>query len=185
MKVPVHTKRYINCPNCGESEQQVEALFSRTPINFGPWDCERCDHTYRGSIDADGVITITEIKPIDEPLVYHLLRFRDLYVVAGPYRDQTPKQVDYLIHSHQCPVSIMAATQDVFSSTGENDPHGIFRYIATAPASKVTEDGLNRISTLDKLYAFFNTDGAEPSTEWPEANGGMLPLFAELSRIKA
>lgn len=182
-KGKIKTKRFLLCPNCGGSEHQVEHLFSECRNgSFGPWGCDECDHAFRGEYDPDGKIRITGVEKEEGRKVLCLLRFRDLYVVAGPYREHGDAGwYDYFFHSHQCPTNIMHQAEAVFDAAEGDDPHGVFRFVTSIPYDKEEHRILffNGMS-LEVLLRTFGTDGQDAPTDWPEDERGLLPGIAKL-----
>ena len=196
----IKTNRFLLCPNCGESEHSIEHLMKgfmvpdptsstaefgvRPSRDFGPWSCDECDHSFGFRMHHDGSVEITDVKKITEPKVLCLLRFRDLYVVAGPYREYGDDGwYDYFFHSHQCPYNIMHQVRAVFDAAEGEDPHGSFRFISSIPYMEKEEDGGERWTggmSLEALFRMFKTDGQEAETEWPESERGLLPGIAAL-----
>ncbi len=180
----VKTKRFISCPNCGEGEHTVEHLFndpwSRTA---GPWSCDFCNHEFCLTPLEGGQIKITDLKEKEnDPQVVCLFRLGNLYVVSGPYRVGPDDEYDYFFHSHQCPSNIFRNTRAVYAPDYGEDPHGVFRFVASIPLSEIEDDRFGGGDTLESLFRTFKTDGRDAPTQWPEADHGVIPWVAEMQR---
>ncbi len=186
----IHTKRFIHCPHCGQSEHQVEGLFQNASYNFGPWRCHECNHEFIGRVVGD-TVEITSVVESDREPVVCLFRFRDLYLVVKGYTRQKNYEYewyDYLFHSHQCPVNILRSVHAVYCPHDGNDPHGVIRFIAAIPdvRQKINEFSFDPgeqdidCGTLEELFRVFGTDGTDAPTNWPESQRGLLPFIAQL-----
>jgi len=178
MKPTVITKRFILCPQCDCGQHEIEHLIQDAPRDFGPWSCRQCNHEFFGTVHPDGSVECRRIRQLPDEVMC-LLRFRDLFIVAGPYAGfSRPDSEDFFFHSHQCPENIMRSVLGVCCPEAGEDPHGIFRFVATAPyAGREFTFG-----TLAELFRHFGTDGRDAYTEWPESDGGVLPWLAKLQR---
>jgi len=180
MKPKTITKQYILCPQCEKSEHSVQHLLDLSgDRTFGPWQCRECKHEFHGKIES-GDIEITKIVEIKTRQMLSLLKFRDIYVVVDFYSDHENDRVDwydYLFHSHQCPTNIMGHIQEVFDKD-EKDPHGLFRFVAAIEDNELNRDNLEDVFKLEELFKFFDTDGSEAFTRWPQENKGVLEFIA-------
>jgi hypothetical protein len=186
MKPEIKTRRYVSCPACGEHEFIVEHLFDRPgPYGIGcAWHCDNaeCRAGWKFSITADGAVEL-ERDGTGEPPGLGLLKFRDLYLVVDQkYRNLVgDDHADYFYHSHQCPTNILGTVEDVYDARGK-DPHGTMRYVASILDTEATRLRLESAGSLRELFELFGTDGQPAPSNWPEANGGVMPWIAEVQR---
>lgn len=184
MQSEILTKRFIRCPHCGGGEFTVEHLFNPEDVErlFGPWHCHKCNYEFFGATKQDGTVEITKLKPSASQPMLCLLRFRDLYLVvnryARPKQDDREDWYDYLFHSHQCPGNILRSVEEVYDPAEGRDPHGQIRFIAAVP--DVGQNIGKECNTLEELFRYFRTDGAEAPTNWPVEQRGLIPFVAEL-----
>ncbi len=181
MKPKTLVKQYILCPQCEKGEHCVQHLLDlAVDRSFGPWRCYKCKHEFYGEI-KDGDVEITKIEKFKTRQMLSLLKFRDIYVVVDFYsdhEDDKPDWYDYLFHSHQCPTNIMGHIQEVFDKD-ERDPHGLFRFVAAVEDTESNREDLEEVFQLGDLFKFFNTDGKEAYTAWPQENKGVLEFIAK------
>ncbi|HXJ49414.1 MAG TPA: hypothetical protein VNF91_09630 [Candidatus Acidoferrum sp.] len=177
----IETVHRIACEKCGGHFGSIDHL--RLGATFGPWSCRNrdCDQEVSGTVTADGADV--ELTTRDRRGRLFLLKLRDVYIVTrNPWVSADPgDNDDYFIHSHQCPTNLIQQAIEVFDAEG-NDPHGIFRLVASKPFTHEAEDKLEEMHSLQELLAFFGTDGAPASTDWPEEDKGVLSFIAKAQR---
>lgn len=126
---------------------------------------------------------------MDKKVLDHfvLLYFRGLYLVIrwyGSSFDEKAEQArlwDFLFHSHQCPTNILHRIEDVFDPEWGQDPHGVMRYVANIPFSAEIKKQLDsNVVSIAELFNMFGTDGTPPKSEWPEKDGGLIPVLARM-----
>jgi len=71
---------------------------------------------------------------------------------------------------------------EVYGPDGDHDPHGLIRYVACVDDTPMMRTALEDGPSLHEVMKLFCTDGELPPTEWPERNGGLLPMVAEWRR---
>ncbi len=181
VKAKIETARHIACEKCGGRFGAIDHLeVGRT---FGPWSCRNldCDQDVQGTIAMDGADVTFSTHERKGRL--YLLKLQDVFfVMRNPHVSASPSDSDdYFIHSHQCPTNLIQNAIAAFDAEG-NDPHGIFRLVASRPFTHEGEDALREMSGLAELFAFFGTDGVPASTDWPEEDKGVLSFIAEAQR---
>jgi hypothetical protein len=146
-------------------------LFDRGIFDFGPWWCGKCNHRFRGKILGDKSIEITEVTLCDTEPKLCLLKLRDLYVVVEGYcfaPGNYDEYADYKFHSSQCPSDLMRSVMEVFDVTEGQDPHGIFRFVASVPDNEEYRKRLEGAQSLLGLFLVFHTNGQPIPSEYQE-----------------
>jgi len=181
----ITTKRFIVCPGCGKYHHPVEHLFDGTERTFWSWNCgtEDCLTEISGAVHPDGTIDVkSEIKE-KRQRGFALLKLRDLYFVREEkFVRIAPERADYFYHSHQCPTNLLHDVVKMYGPDGEHDPHGMIRYVAGIDDTPETRAVLETNPTLRQVMELFVTDGDPIPTDWPEADGGLLPMIAAWRR---
>ena len=90
--------------------------------------------------------------------------------------------LEFFCHSHQCPTNLLHDVMEVYGPDGDHDPHGLIRYVACVDDTPMMRTALEDGPSLHEVMKLFCTDGELPPTEWPERNGGLLPMVAEWRR---
>jgi len=180
----IKTKRYLECPNCGDYDFSVDHVLDKDTIqSYGPWHCTICNHEVRFKA-GQGVLQDVTTKECPRQPMLCLFRIRDLYVVVDSYSmpdDGKPDWYDYLFHSHQCPTNLARHVVEVFCPEEGQDPHGVFRFIAAIPDEEDNRTLVqDKCTTLQELFFAFQTDGQEAWTRWPESQRGLIPGLAQL-----
>lgn len=200
MTVEMRTKRFPIC-KCGMEyssfEHLVEPGKERT---FGPWKCESrgCNQQLRGTVKSDGEVVLELSDAPIEKRGWSLLFFRGLWMLyeSSFFR---PEGDDYFFHSHQCPTNIMGSIKEVYCPEEGEDPHGLFRHVASIEDTLEVRQSLGidplprrpglpanasecANPSLAEVFRLFKTDGQPPPSQWPEENRGALPFIAELRR---
>jgi hypothetical protein len=183
------TKRFVACPGCGVHDHLVEHLFGDADREFGPWTCQTddCLTEISGTVHPDGTIDAhSKVNP-KRRHGFALLKLRDLYLVKKElYGRVEADHTDYFYHSHQCPMNLLQDLVAVYGPNGDEDPHGLIRYVAGIDDTPETREALcgrfGTRPTLRKIMSLFETDGEPIATDWPEKNEGMIPWIAEMRR---
>jgi len=182
------TKRFIVCPGCNVYAHDIENLFDSAErakeCSFGPWPCqgEDCLTEISGTVHSDGTISFESKINQKQRRGFALLRLRDLYFVGRElYGRIESDYVDYFYHSHQCPTNLLQDIVKVYGPDGDQDPHGLIRYVAGIDDTPETRAALQDLSLCD-VMKLFGTNGEAIDTNWPEAHGGQLPRITEKAR---
>ena len=141
MKATVITKRFVVCPECGESEFSVDHVIGDIDRRLGPWRCDNqsCLTQVFMWPRADGTLDIEVQKT--EPNGYALCKLRDLYLVLRePYGRIEADHADYFYHSHQCPTNLLRHLVAVYSPSGQPDQHGMIRFVANIEDTEEARD---------------------------------------------
>lgn len=151
----IKTKRYFTCPNGCAHEFQVEHLLRKddpcaaapgTTRTAGPWYCDECGDSWNIAY-GDGNIAVTrskqprqikmhvvlEIPPLQSPI-----RFRITKSTSPEYGENT----EYFYESHSCPTNWLGDI-DTMEFEGDQDPHGVIRFVNQFPATPETLDSSN------------------------------------------
>lgn len=188
-------KRFIVCPGCNAHDHSVEHLFDGTERpngrSFGPWSCGGADCLTKisGTVHPDGTISV-ELSVSPKRRGFALLKLRDLYLVRRErYGRIEPDHADYFYHSHQCSTNLLQDVVEVYGPSGEHDSHGLIRYVAgiddTPETRAALKDRFGCAPSLRDVMKLFGTDGEPIATDWPEADGGLIPMIAEWRREEA
>lgn len=175
-ELQTQTTRFFMCPNCGAEDFQVEHLIGEN-TSFGPWDCGHCNHDILGET-RDGDVFL-EHRPSKTYPALALLKLGDYYFAIKSYGDDPDGRIDnwdYLFHSHQCPTNLTKAIVKIYDDE-HDDPHGIFRFMASIPGTKENEDKLEHASSVEQLLKLFNSDGFPLASEWPQEEKGVIPFL--------
>jgi hypothetical protein len=147
MKARLITTRTVRiaCPNCGEPAGTVDHILDKSgPTSFGPWYCDECGRGYNGSLLANGEIEVhlddktkvdtldhLVLMPQDKPV--HFL-VKGMVFVDGDGNRGTDDNKRFFYEEHSCPTNYIGV--EVISVDGDSDPHGLFKYVATADMPK-------------------------------------------------
>ena len=132
----------LMCPECGKGNFSWGHL--KPGQAFGPWYCDECGVGITGKAEADGAdveirqgerrenrLALLELKS-EEP-VYVLIdasRVRG----ANETEEETNHHDRYFYDEHTCPTNWLDNVVEVFHGS-EPDPHGLFRFVRSAPGS--------------------------------------------------
>lgn len=190
MTIEIVTKRFVVCPGCSKHHHSIEHLFGEAfKRTFGGWRCETddCLTEVSGTVYPDGRIEVQSKTVENRRRGLALLKLRDLYLVRREkYGRIKPERADYFYHSHQCPTNLLHDVVEVYGPSGDRDPHGLIRYVAGIDDTPETRAALHDhdgvTPSLRQVMEMFGTDGEPIATDWPEANGGVIPMIAEWGR---
>ena len=140
MELNTFTKphRYIPCMHCGAGAFMVSHLIHGT--RFGPWYCDDCGRSFTGRTVSDGSV---EVEPHGGRVVQTLVTLRrepgdgpiTLLVrgiqVLDHDEEFDPERDDYFYNEHTCPTNYLAKVEKVIAPDGDEDPHGVFRWVKT------------------------------------------------------
>lgn len=149
MKPEIHTetRKHIICPGCGATDQFSWghlADFVGTDRSWGPWSCDHCGTSIKGTVLADGS---PEIEVLDEKHTpgWLLVRVKidvevhgtdSLYFVldCAIYAwnaDDPDGHMRYHVEQHTCPTNLVPVEAMLFDQ--DADPHGILEYVEHVP----------------------------------------------------
>ena len=191
MKAKIVTKRYIECPGCGNPDRfSIEHLFDGATRQFHRWPCglDGCTAEVSGTVHPNGSVEIEHVMNPARAPGFALVKLRDLYLVLEePHGRIEADHADYFYHSHQCPTSLLKNVVEVYGPSGEADVHGMIRYIAGVADTEETRNALGVDGhgvSLRKVLEVFSTDGEPAPTSWPEVDEGVIPMIAEARRAR-
>lgn len=161
MKARIYTQTYIHCPHCGKTEHRVDHM--ARPGSFGPWYCDSCGGSFKGSVSPDGTIDLKLLDgmkvetldllclpPQDKP-VYFVIRgmgFRKL----GALTDLSHQA--FLYESHSCPTNWLPNIERLVIEN-DDDPHGLLLHVRSIEmASAIMKDGESQCVEPDVFATF-------------------------------
>lgn len=138
--------RYVRCPSCGKGEHAVDHLLAEPGRTFGPWHCDECGMAFTGEVISETVVktetTDQKIFDTEAHLVLEDPRLLPLtFIVRGRAVGQDVEAVieaedeHYFYEMHSCPTNFLQEVEKVIAANGDDDPHGLFRWEKTVPAS--------------------------------------------------
>lgn len=151
VRVPIRTKRYFLCPSCMKHEFQIEHLFDGQNElkvrEIGPWQCDECDATWSVQVNLiDETIDVIQ-APQKSWHNWDILEFVGRgnavvrLVVPGLTFDRHHRLDDELerkrhyYEEHTCPINYLRSAVMVVlgdaARFGDDDPHGLFRFVTT------------------------------------------------------
>jgi transcription elongation factor Elf1 len=150
-RVELHTTRYFLCPSCEKHEFVVEHLFDGDEVSgereVGPWQCDECDATWMVHVrPGHGTVDVAP-APQRSWHNWDILEFAGTgntvvrLVVPGlsfereRRLDEEFERKKFYYEGHTCPINYLHSAAIVASGDrehwGEDDPHGLFRFVAT------------------------------------------------------
>lgn len=145
MKAKIVTKKFFECPACGDHEFQIEHLKDSSSSNW-TWQCHSCVSDISFKLVEDGEIEITNIKappkgkehllillkpvfqdPKAKDKVYLILEERNMRHETDI--DELQRSQRYYYNEHTCPGNYLGGAT-VLEGT-DDDPHGIFEFVET------------------------------------------------------
>lgn len=134
--VGTETKHYFLCPECKKHKHYYGHVLAQPTCTFGPWYCHE-----RGCglcVDIQLVDGVLLIRPRPERARWVrklvLLQRDNVYLIVdhSTFSDVTEGQLQYYFDQHTCPTNYFRATQAILIPPLDNDPHGLFKYVAVA-----------------------------------------------------
>ncbi len=130
------TKHHILCPHCSQGEATVDHC---EPGFVSRWVCDECGGHYR--IERPGKSFQFLLEPLlQKTLVTLESKGPVRLIVEGmshTLKDGKPDPEDhdeFFYNEHTCPTNFMHNVVKVVDpADGNEDPHGIFAYVSTAP----------------------------------------------------
>ena len=127
--------RFILCPGCGKEDFRVDHL----PVGtVTAWYCDGCGVRFRLRNFADDNLVECEILAgqsksprlvtlrSDEPVIIQVGTFALLPEDDDVRREDNAR---YFYEEHTCPSNFLRNVVRVFGADGEEDPHGIFKFV--------------------------------------------------------
>ncbi len=134
---------YIACPACSQGAHTVSHKMHGG--GFGPWYCDECGQGFRGRtisgaeaevelVDSRVIKTVVTLRldPDDAPIT---LIVEGIQVLHGDEQFD-PDRDEYFYNEHTCPINFLPKVAEVIDDEGNNDPHGVFRWVKTELATK-------------------------------------------------
>lgn len=136
-------ERYISCPACGKGAHQICHLPVGTKT---AWYCDECGVHFRlhvlsaGEVDCEltggskepRLITLRSVGPVT-------LLVRGMALLPCRGGDEGH---EYFYNEHACPVNFMGEVVNVIDENGNEDPHGVFAFVSSAPWPEEKLEGL-------------------------------------------
>lgn len=164
--VQLETKAFFTCSNCENPEKNY---LSHLPLGAqaGPWNCDQCGAEYWPTCNADGSgYTIRQElgteRGQDCLKRLKLLKLdvepgEDVYLVVDGMGDSDDS---YFYDEHTCPTNYLKRVRAIVSQRGlqtpDDDPHGVFKYVATAP--DVDDDAQDFMGWVEFIKSKFGVD---------------------------
>lgn len=128
-------ERYILCPGCGKDDFRVDHLSAGTKT---AWYCDECGVRFRLHVlsarEVECEVTTEPRKEprlvvlqSDAPVTLHLKTF-----TIFPGDDETGN-ASYFYNEGTCPTNFMSEVIKVIDASGDDDPHGVFRFVSIEP----------------------------------------------------
>lgn len=142
------TKTHIVCPHCEHVDSSIDHLIAaRRECSWGRWYCDECGGGYEGTVSAEGAVTVQKAKCGESftrgldllciPPQQHPVYF---VVLASHPTGRDANGTRYYYEEHSCPTNWLRKILLVCVE-GDQDPHGLIKYIETAPYNeKVVDD---------------------------------------------
>ncbi len=136
-EVKVKTKRFIDCPHCGEEDMCIEHLFDfqsgQEERMAGPWHCRHCGHSFFIYVRSDGTARIEEREEVSYP-IFILLEIppqeQSIFLKVASDSYGRPVEDDdqrYFYEEHTCPVNYFRSVKEI-KVGDDDDPHGLALY---------------------------------------------------------
>lgn len=155
MTPEIQTQRFFYCPNGCKHRFYVEHLLKKgdpcaarpgTTRTAGPWYCSDCGDSWNitytdSSIDVVRSKQARQIKQhvvLEIPPLKSPIRFRITRTIDPAYADNT----EYFYDSHSCPTNWLGDI-DTMEFEGDQDPHGVIRFVNQFTATPETLDSSN------------------------------------------
>lgn len=130
-------ERYILCPGCQKDDFRVDHLPAGTNT---AWYCDECGIRFRVHAMANDKVECevmegesrakrTVILRSDGPVTLHL---SDSVMLPD---DDEAGHAEYFYNEHTCPTNFMAKVTKVIDEDGDDDPHGVFRFVSISPVA--------------------------------------------------
>lgn len=159
------TVRYAICPRCGERGDIIDHYLDLDYEENTTWDCDSCGYYYDLRFKDGRVFSSITEERVDKTLV--LLRAGHLaIIVEGMSFSEDSDQIvrpdsnyydrdEYYYNKRICPTNYLKSVQAIVDlRNADTDPHGIFKYVETAPYDKrinVDEDSCS-IEVLTEIF---------------------------------
>lgn len=137
----VETTHYAVCPCCQEQTSTIDHLLGKDTTTW--WYCDNCGERYEIMFKRSGEVYT---KPMNERKEKHLVLLRNgdigLVVEGMSFSGSVPEEHhEYYYNEHTCPTNYMKVVLAVIDlKHRDQDPHGIFEYVATLDYDQNVED---------------------------------------------
>lgn len=160
----IHTeeRKFIVCPYCGnDKSHSVSHILSGEHGNsFGPWYCDECGGSISGKLDSDGKIKLelSEQKMIH---TFDLLKYfensEEFYIIVRGLSWSNYENIfegkEYFYAEHTCPTNFLQVEKVI--QKNDSDPHGIFQYISSIPATLENEELIENCTEFNSVFNVF------------------------------
>lgn len=142
----------IECPHCGKPTGSIGSLIEAREANpnyskeFGPWHCDRCGKSYKGTLNGPDDIQIEKtggrcvevydlvvIEPRDKPIYFVVSSWR--WPNTGSLDPEGDGNKAYYYDSGTCPTNWIKQVESIIYDEND-DPHGIATFVATIDKDK-------------------------------------------------
>lgn len=161
----LYTQKFIVCPWChGRSGHRIDHLFQGQSRDFGPWSCEKCHRSFRGTVDMTAPTVLVKIEKAESDpgrRTLALLRFDGadgpvFFVLEAGRRRVGDGKMDhefsdglkFLYEEHSCPTNWIGTCEMIIQGD-DTDPHGFLEFVADAQVP----DGVE-VNDMDILSVF-------------------------------
>lgn len=145
VRVQTTVTQTITCPDCGKGRFTLVRAIHKGRF-FGPWYCDRCGAGWTGE-GWDGGRTVVlqrwkdrtvatdvtlKLPPQTGPVRFIVRGMRFLPADGSPDPDTEEERAEqdrYFYEEHDCPSNWLGC--EVIGPDGDEDPHGLFRWVKT------------------------------------------------------
>lgn len=141
-------RNYVFCPHCGKGRFYYDYMRQAVPSisECGPTYCDECHRSYYVRLLPDGGIQTAKSHHTKQPILVLLARSDMLLVVEHSRLDGcTDENLAYYFNEHTCPRNYFRDTDRVLLRPDNADPHGLFRFIATAEPRDLTNTSYEEV----------------------------------------
>lgn len=170
MATVTRTKTYAVCPACEKDAGAIDHLLGQTLSTR--WYCPSCGQSYSLTFSADGAVEIAlavgrKVTTVDV-LVLNPQEKPVYFVVEGMrfegegHDDSDNEHKRFFYEEHSCPTNWLKPTMLYFD--GDDDPHGLIKFLATRDDSDFPEDAAYGPNERDRAVLDFILNSASNAT---------------------
>lgn len=145
------TKHYAICPNCNEKAGGVDHLLNSNTSTM--WYCDNCGARYSLKFENGKMFIGKTNECLTKTLV--LLRSGHIALIVEGMNFSTHEENNdaYFYNEHTCPTNFMDKVKMIIDlRNNDNDPHGIFEYVATFPYDERIDDCDCSMETISEIF---------------------------------
>jgi len=153
--IHTETRKYIECPNCGDNRSFSIGHLMGGQHSFGTWYCDKCNCGIRGRVDGEEVeVELTERTAESTHVLLELPPQQEsvFLITKGYMFDGEMVAQAYFYEEHTCPVNYLRSAEIVIIGK-DADPHGLFEYRQTIP--KRLNPNLQDVSDAEEILSHF------------------------------